>query len=122
MKKLIIATATIILSFILTESSAQRKNVGGELAIGARLGGSSGLTLKKYSGNGHSAFEFIGAWSFDNDLDGFTLTGLWGHNHQAAVKSALIWPTFIGQGHTVGSMMVRLIISPRALLKKGGGL
>ena len=77
MKKVIIAAATIALSFILTETSAQRKNVGGELAIGARLGGSSGLTLKKYSGSGKSAFEFIGAWSFEKELDGFTITGLW---------------------------------------------
>ena len=56
MKKLIIAAATIILSFIVTESSAQSKNVGGELAIGARLGGSSGLTLKKYSGKWYICF------------------------------------------------------------------
>jgi hypothetical protein len=77
MKKVFIAFATLVLCFVLTETFAQRKNVGGEAAVGVRLGGSSGITFKKYSSNAHSAFEFIGAWSFDDELDGFTITGLW---------------------------------------------
>lgn len=76
MKKAFIAVATIVLSFLLTESFAQRKNVGGEFALGARLGGSSGITAKKYAGSGRSAFEFIGAWSFEDEIDGFTLTAM----------------------------------------------
>jgi hypothetical protein len=77
MKKVFVAFATVVLCFAFTETFAQRKNVGGEAAVGIRLGGSSGVTFKKYSANAHSAFEFIGAWSFDNEIDGFTLTGLW---------------------------------------------
>ncbi len=77
MKKALIAVATILFTFLLTETYAQRKNVGGEFAVGARFGGASGLTVKKYSGSNRSAFEFLGAWSFENELDGFTLTAVW---------------------------------------------
>lgn len=77
MSKVILSFAILVLSFMSAETFAQRKNVGGEMAIGARIGGSSGITFKKYSSNAHSAFEFIGAWSFDDVLDGFTITGLW---------------------------------------------
>lgn len=77
MNKVFFVLATLFLSLMTIETIAQRKNVGGEMAIGARIGGSSGVTFKKYSSNAHSAFEFIGAWSFDDVLDGFTITGLW---------------------------------------------
>jgi len=77
MKKVFFAAATLILSLMVTDTIAQRKNVGGELAIGARLGGSTGVTLKKYAGSNKSALEFIGAWSFDSQLDGFAISGVW---------------------------------------------
>ena len=77
MKKVFIAVSTIVLCFLLTETFAQRKNVGGEFAVGARLGGTSGLTVKKYSGSGKSAFEFLGGWGLEKDLDGFNLTAVW---------------------------------------------
>jgi hypothetical protein len=77
MRKAFIAVATILFTFLLTETFAQRKNVGGEFAVGARIGGSSGITAKKYAGTGRSAFEFIGAWSFEDEIDGFTLTAMW---------------------------------------------
>ncbi len=77
MNKVFFVFTILVLSFMSVESFAQRNNVGGEMAIGARIGGSSGITFKKYSANAHSAFEFISAWSFDDVLDGFTITGLW---------------------------------------------
>ncbi len=58
-------------------SAIAQKEVGGELAIGARFGGVSALDIKKYRGNNNAAFEFIAGWNFDNDVDGFTFTGLW---------------------------------------------
>jgi len=76
-KAFIAAVVTLILSSLSTETFAQRKNVGGEFAVGARLGGSSGITAKAYAGSGRSAFEFIGAWSFEDEIDGFTLTAMW---------------------------------------------
>jgi hypothetical protein len=77
MKKVFFAVVTIVLCFLFTETFAQRKNVGGEFAVGARLGGAAGLTVKKYSGSGKSAFEFLVANSFEKDLEGFTLTAVW---------------------------------------------
>jgi hypothetical protein len=43
-------------------------------AAGVRLGGASGLSLKKYSRYGGADFEVIAAKSFDDKADGFGLT------------------------------------------------
>ena len=47
---------------------------GGEFAAGVRLGGGSGLTLKKYHRSNLSAFEVIADWNFDEEVDGFGST------------------------------------------------
>lgn len=51
-----------------------QKDLGGELSIGPRFGGSIGGSLKKhFSGNG-GAFELMGTNSLDNVIKGFTLS------------------------------------------------
>ena len=76
MRKSFVAAA-LALSFLLPSlSSAQRKLVGGELAVGARLGGQSGVTLKKYKSSNRNALEAIAGWNFDNSIKGFSLTAL----------------------------------------------
>lgn len=74
-------SALLFLLLFYTGFSAQaQKQVGGELSLGGRFGGSSGVTLKKHNGYNTSAFEFIAqVKSFDNneELDGFSLTALY---------------------------------------------
>ena len=79
MKKLFSPLAAFLLLFSTAELSAQTKTVGGEWAIGARLGNPIGMSLKKYAGSNKSALEFIASWDFDDasDIDGFMIAGLW---------------------------------------------
>ena len=76
MKKLILVFVIAILTISFQNTIAQRKVVGGEWAIGPRFGGMSGISLKHYGKYNTSALEFIGGWNFDNEVKGFTLTGL----------------------------------------------
>jgi hypothetical protein len=78
MRKRMMALLAVAFVFCCVDGFSQTKVVGGEVALGARLGGASGITLKRYSGSNGSALEFIGAWNFGNSkLEGFGLTGLW---------------------------------------------
>ena len=79
MKKVFITLASLVLFVSFTELSAQTKTVGGEWAIGARLGNPIGMSLKKYAGSNKSALEFIASWDFDDasDIEGFMIAGLW---------------------------------------------
>lgn len=43
-------------------------------SVGARFGGASGLSLKSYSKTGTTHFEAITAFSFDENLEGFSVT------------------------------------------------
>lgn len=56
---------------------SQKKAVGGEFAAGARFGGTTALTLKKYSNYNNSAWEALLGWNFDSALDGFNASLLW---------------------------------------------
>jgi len=64
------------LSFFLMISSFAQNNVGGEFSIGPRLGGSAGLSFKFHNQSNRSAIEFIAAKSFDNKIDGFTVSAM----------------------------------------------
>ena len=77
MKKLFLFATVALLTVAAQDALAQKKVVGGEWAVGARFGGSSGLSLKKYGGYNTSAIEFIAGWNFDKNADGFTISGLW---------------------------------------------
>jgi hypothetical protein len=80
MKKL---STLFVLVFILFSSAsyAQKKEVGGEISLGARFGGTVGATLKRHGAYNKSAIEFIAQFkNFDEsnpDLEGFSLTGLY---------------------------------------------
>ena len=63
-------------SMLSSEAFSQRKIVGGEIAVGARFGGQSGVTLKKYNSSNRHALEAVAGWNFDNAISGFSLTGL----------------------------------------------
>lgn len=71
----------LALIFSSTGIYAQKKEVGGEISLGARFGGTVGATLKRHGAYNKSAFEFIAQFkNFDDsdpDLDGFSLTGLY---------------------------------------------
>jgi hypothetical protein len=49
-------------------------NLSGQWSVGARFGGASGLSFKSYSKTGTTHFEAITAFSFDEKLDGFSVT------------------------------------------------
>jgi hypothetical protein len=75
MWKMKLVLLTVILVSVL--SAFAQNPLGGEIAIGARFGGVSALNIKKYNASNNSALEFMAGWDFDNNIDGFTITGLW---------------------------------------------
>jgi hypothetical protein len=80
MKKISLLLA-ITVFFSSLAAFAQRKEVGGEISLGARFGGTVGATLKRHGAYNKSAIEFIAQFkNFDDsnpDLEGFSLTGLY---------------------------------------------
>ncbi|MBP6186028.1 MAG: hypothetical protein KA479_13885 [Saprospiraceae bacterium] len=69
----------MFLAFVSQQAFAQQavKHVGGEASIGPRFGGSSGLSFKKHNTLNTSAFEIIGGWNFDENVDGVSLNLMW---------------------------------------------
>jgi hypothetical protein len=61
-----IAVLLIMLAFLTTASA--------QWSIGARFGGSSGVSLKNYPSSNGVLFEAISAFNFDESIDGFSLT------------------------------------------------
>ncbi len=49
-------------------------NLSAQWSVGARFGGSSGVSLKSYSKTGNTHFEFITAFNFDENVEGFSVT------------------------------------------------
>lgn len=72
----------LLATFILASGTAvaQKKDVGGELSLGPRFGGTAALSLKKHWNYNKSAFELITQLKDfdkpDSDLDGFAITAL----------------------------------------------
>lgn len=67
----------VVLFFALLSTNLQaQKIVGGEWSVGSRLGGSSGISLKKHAEGNKSAFELIAANAFDKQVEGFSVTAL----------------------------------------------
>jgi hypothetical protein len=72
------ALATVLFLTISASSFGQGEpSVGGETASGLRLGGSSGVTFKKYAKSGKSALELITSYSFDPNVNSLGITGLY---------------------------------------------
>lgn len=70
--------ATTLLLFTHIALFAQDgSSVGGETASGLRLGGSSGVTFKKYAKNGLSALELITSYNFDPKINNLGITALY---------------------------------------------
>lgn len=62
----------LIVLFLITISTYQVASA--QWSVGARFGGASGISLKSYSKSGSFHFEAISAFSFDENLDGFSVT------------------------------------------------
>jgi hypothetical protein len=77
MRKIPLIACCLVVSLFSLQSFAQTKVVGGEFAAGVRLGGTTALTVKKYSGHNTSALEFMAGWNFDKSIDGFNISGMW---------------------------------------------
>ncbi len=90
MKKLLLLS---LLAFLFVhEASAQ-------WSIGARFGGTSGVSLKSYSRTGTTHFEIISAYNFDENLDGFSVTIL-GEKFGALSESGKLG-AILGVGETM---------------------
>lgn len=50
------------------------QGVSAQWSIGARFGGTSGVSLKSYSRTGTIHFEIISAYNFDENVEGFSVT------------------------------------------------
>jgi hypothetical protein len=74
LKNLYTISMIIVLTAIAGTSNAQP---GGEISLGPRFGGSSGISLKKHSASNKAAFELLAGWSFDPDLEGINFNLLY---------------------------------------------
>src|SRR3954470_11527947 len=70
-----ISFACIIYLLISLSAAGQYRYRGGETALGARIGGVTGITFKKFIGRTF-AFEFIGAYNYANELRQITFSAL----------------------------------------------
>lgn len=68
-KILLPALLSILFATIGYAQKGYTPTAGGEFGIGLRLGGGSGLSLKKYHRSNLSAFELIGGYSFDEEIE-----------------------------------------------------
>jgi hypothetical protein len=74
-------------------------NLNAQWSVGARFGGTSGLSLKNYSKSGSTHFEAITAFNFDKELDGFSATLLF--EKFGAFDSANKFGAILGAGETM---------------------
>lgn len=74
-------------------------DLNAQWSIGARFGGTSGVSLKSYSKTGSTHFEAITAFNFDKELDGFSATLLF--EKFGAFDSANKFGAILGAGETM---------------------
>jgi hypothetical protein len=60
--------------FFLFISLAIAGSASAQWSVGARLGGSTGVSLKKYTDSRHTAFEVITGFNFDDKIEGFMVS------------------------------------------------
>jgi len=60
----------IVMVLVLMSGTTKAQGPGGELSIGPRFGGSSGISFKRHSPSNKGAFEIVGGWNFDKDVEG----------------------------------------------------
>jgi hypothetical protein len=61
-------------TFLLLISLAVFTSATAQWSVGARFGGATGLSLKKYTNSRHTAFEVITGYNFDGEIEGFALS------------------------------------------------
>lgn len=90
MKKILLIS---LLAFLFIHSASA------QWSVGARFGGASGVSLKSYSRTGSTHFEFISAFNFDENVDGFSVTIL-GEKFGALSESGKLG-AILGAGETM---------------------
>ncbi len=79
-KSIIHRVIILLMAFGTQQAIAQTttaKDIGGEVSLGPRLGGSSGLSFKKHSVTNTSALEVLAGWNFDENVEGVNMNFLW---------------------------------------------
>ena len=71
-----IYTVSLIIVMLAIVGTANAQ-VGGEISLGPRFGGSSGMSLKKHSMTNHGAFELLAGWNFDPNVEGLNFSLLY---------------------------------------------
>lgn len=74
LKRVYAVSLVTVLMVIATASFAQP---GGEISLGPRFGGSSGISLKKHNGSNKGAFELLAGWNFDKEVEGLNFNLLY---------------------------------------------
>jgi hypothetical protein len=67
----------IVMVLVLMSGTTKAQGPGGELSIGPRFGGSSGMSFKKHSASNKGALELIAGWNFDPNVEGLNLNVLY---------------------------------------------
>ena len=73
---LFVKLAIAVALFVGMGQSTQAQDAGGEISLGPRFGGSTGLSLKKHFHSNTSAVELIGGWNFDEKVKGVNVNVL----------------------------------------------
>lgn len=73
-KGMLVRLAMVFALSVFIDHATKAQEAGGEVSLGARFGGSSGITFKKHSKSNTSAIEVIAGWNFDNKMEGVTTT------------------------------------------------
>ena len=97
--------AVILLAGITAQAQDSEYN-GGESALGIRVGGTSGITYKKFFSK-KTALEFIGGYNFDNDVKNVALTALF-EKHAPLIGDRFaalfgIGPSYVFSGSHIGA-------------------
>lgn len=74
-KQIVYEKILLACSILMFSLAGYSQMPGGEMSIGARLGGASGVSFKKHARSNKSAIELIGSWNFNSKNDGFLLAG-----------------------------------------------
>jgi hypothetical protein len=73
----LLSKGLLIACFAIITNQTIAQEAGGEFSMGPRFGGVTALSIKKHSSSNKSAFELIGGWSFDKNVDGVAINLLW---------------------------------------------
>lgn len=82
--------------FSLLFSLAVLGTASSQWSVGARFGGASGLSLKKYSDSRHTAFEVLTAFNLDDKIEGFMVSPMF--EKMGPLSNSGNFAAFLGPG------------------------